>query len=351
MTALPRQTKILLAALVPLVFGLEAGCAEGTDAPLPPTTSASSSASSSSGAGGGGAGGAGGGEVVPEPDAPPVLTIVNGVNDHEAIRLCFVPYPDGGDPAPYPADPAGLAFAAAARVDPAMLLPADEDVYLYVIAGDLTKTKDLGCATLTEGNTPAGVVVAPVAVIPASAFVAKRSLLLVPTGCVGGPGHTDPLEREACGPTYSANAPNPGLLAAAMSRVTAEGHLSLQAAHAAQPMPSVDVRLVPGTEGGMPQQVAPSLTAGAVGPFPPFRQVARFELGSIAQTEILTFVPGQFVKTSASPLDAALARGGLTQADFEDGRAFTFVAVGAQPGIAAGAFWHALTWTVVRSDP
>ncbi|HVK70193.1 MAG TPA: hypothetical protein VM694_37325 [Polyangium sp.] len=350
MTAPPRHTNLLLAALVPLAFGLEAGCAESTDAPLPPTTSASSS-SSSSGTGGGGAGGTGGGEVVSEPDGPPVLTIVNGVNDHEAIRLCFVPYPDGGDPAPYPSDPAGLVFAAASRVDPATVLPADKDVYLHVIAGDLPKTKDLGCATLTEGNPPTGVVVAPVAVIPASAFVAQRSLLLVPTGCVGGPGHTDPLEQAACGPTYSADAPNPGLLAAAMSRVTAEGRLSLQAAHAAQPMPSVDVRLVPGTEAGMPQQIAPSLTAGAVGPFPPFRQVARFEVGSIAQTEILTFVPGQFVKTSASPLDAALARGGLTQADFEDGRAFTFVAVGAQPGIAAGAFWHALTWTVVRSDP
>ncbi|MDI1447866.1 hypothetical protein [Polyangium sp. 6x1] len=350
MTALPRHTTILLAALVPFVFGLGAGCAEGTDAPPEPSTSASSSASSSSGTGGGGGAGGGGVEVVPEPDGPPVLTIVNGVNDHEAIRLCFVPYPDGGDPAPVPAGSSGLAFAAASRVDPATVLPADADVYLHVIAGDLAKTKDLGCAALTGGNAPAGVVVAPVAVIPASAFVAKRSLLLVPTGCVGGPGHTGPLEKEACGATYSADTPNPGLLAAAMSRVTAEGNLSLQAAHAAQPMPPVDVRLVPGTEGGMPQQLAPSLTAGAVGPFPPFRQLARFELGSIAQAEILTFVPGQLVKTSAAPLDAALARGGVTQDDFEDGRAFTLIAVGAQPGIAAGAFWHALTWTVVRSD-
>lgn len=349
MTVFPRKARPSLAVLVPLAFGLQAGCAESTDAPLLPGASASSSASSSSGTGGGG--GAGGVEDVPEPDGPPVLTIVNGVNDHEAIRICFVPWPDGGDPAPYPADTAGLAFAAASRVDPATVIPADKDVYLHVLAGDLAKTKDLGCAALTGGNTPAGVVVAPVAVIPASAFTAKRSLLLVPTGCVGGPNHTDPLEKEACGPTYSPETPNPGLLAAAMSRVTAEGALSLQAAHAAQPMPPVDVRLVPGTEAAMPQQVAPSLTAGAVGPFPPFRQLARFEMGSSTQAQILTFVPGQLVKTSEAPLDAALARGGLTQAEFEDGRAFTLIAVGAQPGIAAGAFWHALTWTVVRSDP
>lgn len=344
-----RALRPLLLASSVILVSLESGCAEGTDDPLPPGTGASSGASSSSGAGGGG--GAGGNDDVPEPDLPPALTIVNGVNDHEAIRLCFIPYPDGGDPAPYPESAGGLAFAAAARVDPASVIPADEDVYLHVVAGDLLKTKDLGCAALTGGNAPTGVVVAPVAVIPASAFEAQRSLLLVPTGCVGGPGHTDPLEKEACGPTYSPEAPNPGLVAAAMSRVTDEGALSLQAAHAAQPMPPVDVRLVPGTEVGMPQQVAPSLTAGAVGPFPPFRQLARFEMGSLAQARILTFTPGQTVQTSEAPLDAALARGGVALDDFEDGRAFTLIAVGAQPGLPAGAFWHALTWTVVRSDP
>ncbi len=344
----PCSTRPLLAVLVPLAFALQAGCAQGTDDPLL-GTSASSGASSSSGAGGGG--GAGGGEVVPEPDGPPVLTLVNGINDHDAIRFCFVPYPDGGDPAPFPSDTSGLAFAAATRVDPASVIAADTDVYLHVVAGDLAQTKDLGCAELTGGNAPAGVVVAPVAVIPASAFTAKRSLLLVPTGCLGGPGHTDPLEKEACGSAYSLDTPNPGIVAAAMSRVMAEASLSLQAAHASQAMPTVDMRIVPGTEGGNPQQVAPSLTSGAVGPFPPFQKLARVEMGSIAQAQILTFPPGQPVQTSAAPLEAALARGGLSQADFEDGRAFTLVAVGAQPGIAAGAFWHALTWTVVRSDP
>jgi len=343
-----RSPRALALAFPFIVASLASACAEGTDPNL--GTSSSSGSSSSSGAGGGG--GEGGDMFVPEPDGPPVLTVVNGINDQDAIRLCFVPWPDGGDPAPYPPDTAGLAFAAAARIDSASgVVPADTDVYLHVIAGDLTKTKDLGCAALTGDNPPAGVVAAPIAVVPASALSALRSLLLVPMGCLGGETHTDPLEKVACGPTYAPDAPNPSLLAAAMSRVIEDGSLSLQGAHASQAMPAIDMRILPGIDAAMPAQVAPSLTTGAVGPFPPFRQLSRVEMGSLAQVEIRTFAPGQLGQSSSNPLLPALERGGLLADDLEDGRAFTFVGVGAEPGVPAGPFWHALTWTVVRSDP
>src|SRR5262245_37471576 len=74
----------------------------------------SSTASSSSTTGGGGEGGMDAG-----PPGPSKLTILNGVNDYDAVRICFAPYP-GGDPQsmPWPADAGGIPFASAIVVDP-----------------------------------------------------------------------------------------------------------------------------------------------------------------------------------------------------------------------------------------
>jgi hypothetical protein len=263
-----------------------------------------------------------------------------------------VPWPDGGDPPPVPADEKGLAFGASLVVDPQnAAIPSEKDLWVHAVAGDLAKTAGKNCNVLTTGPAIAGVVVAPIAVIPASAFSAERSLLVVPSGCMGGPGHTDPAEKQACGETYSPDTPYPGLLAAGMSRLTKAGAMSIQAAHAAPGMPTVDVRILSGIEGTMPNQIAPSLTAGEVGPFPPSQELSRVKLGSLADTQIATFTPNQLDQSSVSPLLDALGRGGIDQTDFDDGRGFTLVAVGAAPGIPAGPFWHALTWTVVRSDP
>src|SRR5690242_16122543 len=102
------------ASLFGVLFAL--GCSDHSAlAPDPPTTAASSA--TSSGSGGSGAGGAGGddgaGGGVVEPSGPTQLTIVNGVNDYDAIRLCFVPYPDGdgSEVSPWPAGAQGLTFA------------------------------------------------------------------------------------------------------------------------------------------------------------------------------------------------------------------------------------------------
>lgn len=326
-------------------------CATGNDN-LAAGGAGAGAGTSSGAAGAGGAGGAEDAGIPIEPNGPPKLTLVNGINDYDAIRLCFVPWPDGGDPPPIPADANGLAFGAALVVDPqSAAIPAGKDLWVHAIAGDLAKTAGKNCNDLTAGAGIAGVVVAPIAVIPAAAFSAERSLLVVPNGCMGGPGHTDPLEKQACGETYSPDTPYPGLLAAGMSRLTKTGVISIQAAHAAPGMPPVDVRMLPGIEGAMPNQIAPSLTLGEVGPFPPSQKLSRIKLGSLAETQIGTFAPNQFNQSSASPLLDALARGGIDQTDFDDGQGFTLVGIGAAPGLPAGAFWHALTWTVVRSDP
>lgn len=346
---LRRMNNRAFLAFLSLVPAFLVGCAEGNEAGRTSSTGATTSSSS----GGGGSGGSVIEENIPEPDGPPKLTIVNGVNDYDAIRLCFVPWPDGGETPVFPADAKGMAFAAALTIDVASgFVPTGTDVYMHVITGNLGKTAGKACAEITAGGLGADVLVVPLAVIPRSAFEAPRSLLLVPNGCLGGPGHEDAMmDKTVCGKEYSIDTPTPGLLAGGMSRIVEPDVLSLQAAHAVVAMPEIDIRVLPGAQGGMAGQVAPGLTLGAIGKIPPFRGFSRTDLGTIGATNILTFPPSFAQPNSTSPLQAALDRGGIAEAEFKDGSSYTMIAVGSPPTIMAGAFWHGLTWTVVRSDP
>jgi len=340
-----RVTLGILACLGASFFG----CADGNDG-LTTSTGNSSSGSSSSGAGG--AGGSGIDENIPEPDGPSKLTIVNGVNDYDAIRFCFVPWPDGGDSAAYPADAKGMAFAASSVIDlDSGIIPKGPDVFLWVIAGNLDKTAGKGCAEITSGNLGLDVIATPLAVIPGMAFAAPRSLLLVPHGCLGGPGHEDMMATTVCGKTYSIDTPTPGLLAAGMSRIVQSDALSLQVAHAVVAMPETDIRILPAVDKAMPGNIALGLSLGAIGKMPPFREFATADLGPINAVNILTFPPGFGNPSSTLLLKSALDRGGISEAEFNDGSSYTFVAVGSPPSIPAGAFWHALTWTAVKADP
>jgi hypothetical protein len=319
------------------------GCAEGNDNGLT-TSGASSSSASSSGVGG--AGGSGPDENIPEPDGPSKLTIVNGVNDYDAIRLCFVPWPDGADSAAYPADAKGMPFAASSVIDvDSGIIAPGVDIFLWVIAGNLDKTAGKGCAEITSGNLGMDVIATPLAVIPLAAFSAPRSLLLVPHGCL------DMMQTTVCGKTYSIDTPTPGLLAGGMSRIVEDGALSLQAAHAVVAMPETDIRILPAVEEAMAGSVALGLSLGAIGKMPPFREFSKAELGPIGAVNILTFPPGFGNPSSTLLLKSALDRGGISEAEFKDGSAYTFVAVGSPPSIPAGAFWHPLTWTAVKADP
>lgn len=333
-----------------LASAILVACAEGTEKNLTSSTGATSGSSSSSGDGG--AGGSGVEENIPEPDGPSKLTIVNGVNDYEAIRLCFVPWPDGGETPAYPADSKGLAFAAPAVIDMASgVVPIATDVFVHVIAGNLGKTKGKGCAEITAGGLDPDVLVVPLAVLPRSALEAPRSLLLVPHGCLGGVGHDDPMSEQICGKGYTIDTPTPGILAAGMSRIVEPEVLSLQAAHASVAMPEMDIQVLPGAQGGEARKIAPGLTLGAVGKLPPFREFSKSDLGLIDATNILTVPSGNANPTSTSLLSEALMRGGIPQAELKDGASYTLVAVGSSPMISAGPYWHALTWTVVRADP
>jgi hypothetical protein len=320
-----------------------AGGTTSTDA-----SSSSSSSSSSTGAGGEDAG----------PPGPTTLTIVNGVADQDAIRLCFLPYPDG-DPAvlPWPSAVSGLAFAAAEVVDPpADLVPEGVDVRPYVVAGDLDASAGLTCAEIlaaaeTDPDAGGALRVAALPVLPASVFASGRSVLFVATGCLGGPGHTDATETLGCGTAYTATSPTPGLVVLGMAKDTDPDRPTLQVVNASSSMPAVDVELTPGFSGAIPRGFATSLAPGSIGPSPPFDEVARADLGVLADVKLTTYMPASTYPTSVTLLGSVFANGGLGAEELVDGEALAFVAVGGYPGVTPPAWWHALTYVMVRADP
>jgi hypothetical protein len=115
-----------------------AGAAAGSNG----SGSGGSSASSS------GSGGTGGGIV--EPTGPLRLTLVDGIVDSDAIRLCFAPYPDGPTPGAQPWPGAeGLPFARAVVVESiATIIPAETDVEVRLLAGQLSLSAGKTCQQL-----------------------------------------------------------------------------------------------------------------------------------------------------------------------------------------------------------
>jgi hypothetical protein len=285
------------------------------------------------------------------PPGPTELTIVNGVADYDAIRICFMPYPEGPGGMPWPSTTTGLAFAGSRVVDRIdQVLPSDVDVRPHVLAGDLAVTAGKSCDEILALNEPA-LIVAPLAVLPAPVFTSGKSVLLVPNGCLGGPGHTDPGETLGCGLNYTENTPTPGLVALGMSRQTAPGAVSFQVVHASAPMPVVDVGITPGFDAAPESKLSVSLSLGAIDPQPPFAGLDFAELGILGQVKLKTYNPGDPYPTSAVLLQSVFANDGLGEPDVVNGEGLVLVAVGGYPGVPAGPWWNAHTYVMVRADP
>ncbi|WP_437756560.1 hypothetical protein [Sorangium sp. So ce1389] len=343
----------LLAALV------EAGCTQdhdllGRDPP---------GATSTSGAGGGpgatsssaATSGAGGDDVV-EPPGPTKLTVVNGVADHDAVRFCFLAYPDGTGAGvdPWPSAVAGLAFARARVIEPLdAAIPEGTSVRAHVVAGDLGATEGLDCAEILAlaAEPAAPIVAAALPVVPAPVFAEEKSLLLVATGCVGGEGHTHASEKQGCGDAYTIDTPTAGLVAAAMSRRTTFDRVALQVAHASAATPVIDVHLTPGIAAAGGAFLAHGLSYGAIAPFPPFTGLARDNLGALEEATVETYAPADLQRTSSVPMREILANSDVPATAVTNGLGFVLVAVGAAPGTEDGGFWHPLTYTLLLADP
>ncbi|MEZ4441570.1 MAG: hypothetical protein R3B72_20895 [Polyangiaceae bacterium] len=330
------------------------GCGDHGRLEKDPTTSA----------GGGGAGmggdptttttttGAGGVGGVIEPPGPTTLTVVNGVVDSDAVRLCFLAYPDPQAGAlPWPGVE-GLPFARGAVIDPiAPTVPSDGDVEIRVVGGDLSATGGQSCDTLSS-SPPAGVSVVSVGVLPASVFAEEKSLLVATTGCVGGVGHTDAAEEAICGPGYSESTPTAGLVAGFMSRLGDLDRVPMQFVHASTGLTDTSaVRVRPGSDNSTATIAVPTFSYGAIAPFPPFVGFSVGTLLDITEAQI-QLIPANGVEpfsvtTFAQAFDESL----LSTADVEDGHGLTFVGMGAAPSAGSGSWWHAFTFTAFASSP
>ncbi|WP_441289191.1 hypothetical protein ACSRUE_46735 [Sorangium sp. KYC3313] len=323
-----------------------------------------SGGASTSGAGGGPAAttsgasttttGAGGSAV--EPPGPTKLTVVNGISDHDAVRFCFLAYPDGTGAGvdPWPGAAAGLAFARAQEIEPlGAAIPEGTSLRAHVIAGDLRATEGLDCAEILAlaAESAAPIVAAGLPVLPAPVFAEEKSLLVVATGCLGGEGHTHESEKEGCGDAYTIDTPTAGLVAVAMSRRTSFGRVSLQVAHASAATPLVHVALAPGRDDATGVTLTQDLSYGAIAPFPPSTGFSVGDLGALDEVAIETRDPLQGTVTSSVLMREILASSDVPAADIRDGQGFVLVAVGAAPEAEQGGFWHPLTYSLLRANP
>jgi hypothetical protein len=324
------------------------------------TGSSGSLATSGSSSGGPSATSAGAGGA--EPKGPTRVTIVNGVNDYDAIRVCFLPYPAGDAAAkPWPSAASGLPFARGAVLDLATDIPAGTDVRPTIFAGDLTKIAGKTCVeaaalALADGGDAGAdipLVMADLAVLPAQVFTSEKSLLLAPIGCIGGPGHEDPSAGLACGFNYSPTTPTVDLIALGMSRKTEANHVALQVVNASVALQPTDIGITSAIQESMSLPLATMLPTGGIEPKPPFTKLTLNEYGPLDKVSLKTYLPGQgmmFV-TSDTPMSEAFQNGTVSSVQVENGGGYVLVAVGSYPNIPAGAFWHKLTYSLVKADP
>jgi len=354
------------APIVPIGLGLllaagagsSLGCSGNHDR-LAKTDSTTTTAAGGGGAGGaaGGAGGAtssssGTGGVI-EPSGPTRLTVVNGIVDHDATRHCFLPYPDGSGSSalPWPGVE-GLPYARGAVVDLASnVVPGEGDVEVVVFGGTLSLTGGESCVDLVA-SPPQGVESRSLGVLPATTFDEEKSLLLVTTGCLGGPGHSDgELQETVCGLGYSEQTPTASLIGGFMSRLGPDDKLPLQFVHASQTLGDAVMRLRPGVEGGVAQYLVTQWSYGAIAPFPPYADYATADLIDLNLVELHLYLSGEPEPLSVVPWPQAFAGSALTLDDVTDGRGLVFVAVGPSPTIAPGAWWNGFGYAVLPADP
>ena len=196
-------------------------------------------------------------------------------------------------------------------------------------------------------------VAAALGVIPKTVLTASdRSLLLVPMGCMGGPGHDSAGATTGCGMGYSSQTPTTGVVFLAMSRITDPKHVSLQAVSASVTFPTPRFPGAAGARRGAKEaDVAPLLSQGAIGPSPPFQGLSLADFGPLPTVQIRTYGSGNSTPTSTTMLSDVLAGSTVGTAGFVDGAGLVLVAVGGTPGASAGGSWHKLTYALIKADP
>jgi len=322
-----------------------------------------------------------GGRVNPdvEPAGDNVLTIVNGVVDAPSIQLCFARLAEGSDmPALVGSPQPELAYAGSRVLTelPGLSL-ADDVIQPWVIAGDLARIADMTCeqavakaqeaeaqvtpdedvTDMSAGGSSDGPWAAlpkpklrarPVAALPAGTVNVGRSILLVLTGCLGGPGYGDRVETAVCGDDYSPAFPTLQPLVVKLSRSLSFDKVGLQALHASLPTSAVDVRAA-GDRDAIALVFASTLGFGAIEPRPADTRFTAVELGVTAENYGLQAVSqrGDILLEEAWP--DIMAASGIDA--IKPARTYTAVLLGPAPLLAKKGWWNASAFSLVDNDP
>jgi hypothetical protein len=294
-------------------------------------------------------GGQGGDGGIQEPPGPPQLSVVNGTVDEDAIRICFVPFPDGPSAEmPWP-DGDRLDFAGGAVIPIDDVIPTGTDVEVVLVAGSLAATDGMNCADVID-SPPSGVIARSLGLLPESVFTTEKSILLATAGCVGGRDHTHENEELICGAGYTVDQPTATLVAGFMSRLTENGRIPLQFVQASLAIDDVQLRVKPGN-GSTAQPILTEWTFGAIAPYPPYTGLGTENLGNVGTTSIELYLTGSQSPLVTAPWSQAFANGTVLEDDVQNGVGLTFVAVGPTPNLTGGAWWNGFAYSALLSDP
>jgi hypothetical protein len=184
-------------------------------------------------------------------------------------------------------------------------------------------------------------------VIPEGQLSVERSYLLVPSGCVGGPGVTDPSERSVCGEFYSPDTPTLVPLLVALSRAGKPNRVALGFLDAAPAFSGCDVRLTPPLHGDA-ISVAQNVAFGALRPRPPTTASSVADIGATASSASIQIYPGgSGTAAYNAPWLKTMNAGDLIT--LQDGEAYTLIFVGPYPGFSAQRWWNDPLVTVVKN--
>lgn len=288
------------------------------------------------------------------PDGPSVFTLLNGIPNARAIRVCFEAEtgdgfePTGGEP--LPTDPAGLAYGRSLSSDtvPGVDLEA-QSVRPVVFSGELQLIDGESCEELQ--SPPAGVGRTELQVIPAGTLARGRSVLLVAAGCVDTSEPDPENAADVCGGDFTGPDGNATLLVASMERTPVGDAMGLQVfagSVASGPLTVDQLTAFP----AMSTVLVSKIETGEIAPRPPSDDLSVGDLGtSVEENTLRVFGDTASEPVVVVPLADALERGGLSIDSLEDGRNYTVVFYGPRPSLEAGSWFKAFSVTVVASDP
>jgi hypothetical protein len=216
-------------------------------------------------------------------------------------------------------------------------------------AGGGGGVSEAGAGGSAEPGLPAAprLRVATLASFPAGTLSEGYSLLLVASGCIGGPAFSDRDAERVCGSGYL---PRNGSLTAnlvVLSRKTAPRAIAFQALHAVHGASERGVQVNPQGDVLPVISIAGGINEGTLLPREPRVDLGTDDYGiGLSGWTVESIASGMAPRNE--PWSDIIERGGLEE--LESGRGYTLVLIG-PPDADAGKWWNAPALTVVDNDP